>query len=641
MTITELDSESGDASRSTKSLIRRMLGLVWAYRWGCLKIVALQSALLSLGMLGLGLTGIGVDTIRFHMATVGHSTKPPRWPFGLAPPDTWAPITVLAYVALALLAFAAFRSVLNAFYTISVNHLLQGRIVVDLRSRVYKKLQRLSFRFFDANASGAIINRVTGDVQAVRSFVDGVVVQLLILTLSLTIYLVYMARIHGWLTLACLATTPLMWFTTARFSRRVRPAYNQNRDLFDDQIRVLSENVQGTQVVKGFARQREEIGKFEHASNEVRDKKHWIFGQVSIFQPLIGFLSQINLIVLIGFGGYLVVCYEKAPDAVTAAAVGLSVGQLLVFAGLLQQFSGQVANVAGIADSMQQSLIGAQRVFEILDAPVEIENDPSTAPLTQVGGCVEFRNVTFGYKPNVAVLHDISFSVKPGQCVAILGATGAGKSTLLSLSPRFYDVESGSVRIDDRDVKTLPLDDLRRNIGMVFQESFLFSNTVRANIAFGHPEATQQEIERAASIAAAHGFIQELPDGYDTLLREGGSNLSGGQRQRLAIARALLLDPAILLMDDPTAAIDPQTESEIMQAMTNAMQGRTTFLVAHRLSTLRRAELVIVLDKGRVVEIGTHDELMQLTGHYRHAAALQIPDRQSLRLLGEPEDLAL
>lgn len=610
-----------------------MLGLVWHYKWGCSRIIAIQVILLSLGMLGLGLTGLAVDFLRHHVT--GGAAKPPRWPFGWTPPPDWSPMTTLGAIALAILAFAATRSVLNMLYTIAVNRLLQGEIVVQLRSRVYQKMQKLSFRFFDANASGAIINRVTGDVQAVRSFVDGVTVQTLILLLSLTVYTVYMVNIDLRLTLACLATTPLMWVVTARFSRKVRPAYMENRTLFDSLILALSENIRGVHVVKGFARQKEEIDKFCDASNAVRSQKHWIFRQISFFQPLTGFLTQINLVVLLAYGGLLVIRHESAPDPETAAAVGLSVGQLLVFAGLLQQFSGQVANITNIADSMQQSLTGAERVFEILDAPIEIRNDSQPVRLKRSRGRVTFDQACFSYKPESPTLTDISFDVQPGQCVAVLGATGAGKSTLLSLVPRFYDVTSGSVSVDGTDVRRILLDDLRQSIGVVFQESFLFSNTVKANIAFGSPDADDSLIERAARIAAAHDFIMAMPDGYNTLLREGGSNLSGGQRQRIALARALLLDPAILMLDDPTAAIDPQTEADILQAMNSAMEGRTTFLVAHRLSTLRRADLVIVLDRGRIVQQGTHDELMKLAGHYRHAARLQIPDAESMRLLGE------
>ena len=620
-----------------------MLGLTWEYKWGCIRIIVLQTVLLSFGMLGLGLMGVGVDYIRFQMAmhpagaAIAHAAaavpKPPQWPFGLQPPDSWSPLNTLAAISLAILLFAGVRSLLSMFYTIAVNQLLQGTIVVELRAKVFRKMQQLSFKFFDANASGTIINRITGDVQSVRSFVDGVMIQTLIILVSLCVYVVYMTGIHPQLTAACLATTPLLWFVTTAFSRRVRPAYVKVMTLFDDQVRTLVENVQGIHVVKGFARQEEEIAKFDRISNAVCDLKLWIFEQASMFKPLTDILTQVNLVVLLGYGGYLVVCHERAADVETAAKVGISVGHLLVFAGLLQQFSGQVTNIATIADSMQQSLTGAQRVFELLDAPLELLSRPNAVRLPALRGEIRFENVCFRYKPEDIALENINLSVQPGQCIAILGTTGSGKSTLLSLIPRFYDVTSGRVLVDGHDVRDLDLDDLRRGIGIVFQENFLFSNTVRANIAFGAPDATPMQIEHAARLASAHEFIMEMPHGYDTILHEGAVNLSGGQRQRLAIARAILLQPAILLMDDPTAAIDSHTESDILQAMDHAMQGRTTFLVAHRMSTLRRADRIIVLDRGRIVQAGTHDELMNEKGFYRRAARLQLADDESLRLL--------
>jgi ATP-binding cassette subfamily B protein len=236
---------------------------------------------------------------------------------------------------------------------------------------------------------------------------------------------------------------------------------------------------------------------------------------------------------------------------------------------------------------------------------------------------VRFENVSFAYDTGTLVLDDVSFAVEPGQCIAILGATGAGKSTLLSLIGRFYDATNGRVMIDGHDVRTLDIDDLRHSVGWVFQESFLFSNTIAANIAYGRPDATREQIERAARIACAHEFVVSSAEGYDSVLGEGGMNLSGGQRQRLAIARAILPDPAILLLDDPAASIDPGTEHEILEAMQQAMRGRTTFVVAHRLSTLRHADLVIVLEAGRIVQVGTHDELLREPGHYRMAAAIQ------------------
>ncbi len=310
---------------------------------------------------------------------------------------------------------------------------------------------------------------------------------------------------------------------------------------------------------------------------------------------------------------------------------------LVVFSGLLQQFSSQIGNIAQIANAVQASLTGAQRVFEVLDTPLEIASPPQPRKLERAKGRVAFESVSFGYGPDdrEGTIRDITFTVEPGQTVAILGATGAGKSTLLSLIPRFYDPTAGRVTLDGIDLRDFDLDSVRRNIGLVFQESFLFSNTVSENIAFGHPDATQEQIERAANIAAAHDFITEdLAHGYNTLLTEGGENLSGGQRQRIAIARALLLDPPIMLMDDPTAAIDPDTEQEILDAMARAMSGRTTFVVAHRLSTLRRADVIVVLEKGRLVEMGSHEELMAGRGHYLKAAKLQSADDESRRLLG-------
>jgi len=300
-----------------------------------------------------------------------------------------------------------------------------------------------------------------------------------------------------------------------------------------------------------------------------------------------------------------------------------------------------VNNVANIVNSVQQSLIGARRVFEILDAPVEVKDAPAAIRLPRSSGGVRFENVTFAYDGAEAVVRDIDLEVKPGQCVAILGATGAGKSVLMSLIPRFFDPTAGRVLIDGIDARLIHLDDLRRNIGLVFQESFLFSNTVAANIAFGHPDATREQIERAARIAAAHEFILQLPQGYDTVLGESGNSLSGGQRQRLAIARAVLLEPAILLLDDPTAAIDSETEHEIFEALDRAIAGRTTFIVAHRLSTLRRADFIIVLENGRIVQRGTHESLMAEPGNYRRVASLQLVDGRELQSLDyKPEGIA-
>ncbi len=619
-------SESADpGTLDNRVLVRRLFGLAWRYRRRCLQVLGIQLVLLTLGIGGLSFTGVGIDYIRHHVDgtplsdNVLHLTLPAGWP----------PLHVLGMLAGLILGFALVRAVLNYVYAVSVNKLVQQELVVDLRSEVYDKLQRLSFRFFDAHNTGSIITRVTSDVQSVRMFVDQVLIQSVIMVVSLAAYIVYMASLSPALTIACLATTPALWLMSAAFSRRIQPAYDRNRTLVDRMVQILAESVAGAQVTKGFGREAEARARFDAANQACFDQQREIFWRVSLFSPAVGFLTRVNIMVLLGYGGWLV-AHDRLP---------LGAG-LVVFAGLLEQFSGQVNNVATIVNSVQQSLIGARRVFGILDAPIEVRSAPDAIRRPKLTGAVRFENVSFAYDGAEAVVRDIDLDVPPGRCVAILGATGAGKSVLMSLIPRFFDPTAGRVLLDGEDVRRLNLDDVRRNIGIVFQESFLFSNTVAANIAFGHPEATRAQIERAARIASAHDFIMALPQGYDTLLGEGAQTLSGGQRQRLAIARAVLLEPAIMLLDDPTAAIDSETEHEIFAALDRAIEGRTTFIVAHRLSTLRRADFIIVLEDGRIVQRGTHEELMRVPGPYLHVAELQLVDARELQQLKPAEGRA-
>lgn len=618
---------------SNGELVQRLLGLAWKYRMRCIGIILIQLVLLTMGIFGLSFIGVGIDYIRYVITPVAaeglEKIVLPHFPFGVPLPLHWEPMRVLLLLAGTILGLALCRAVLNYAYAISINLLVHENLVLDLRAQVYDKLQRLSFRFFDANTTGSIIQRVTSDVGAVRAFVDQVLIQTVIMVISLTVYLIYMISLSPGLTLACLATTPLLWLISARFSRMIQPQYAHNRELSDKMVQTLAESIQGIAVTKGFGREKEDQARFDAANNEVLTQQHSIFNKVSLFNPAVGFLTRINMMVLLGYGGWLVIQGQLALGA-----------GLVVFAGLLEQFSGQVNNVANLVNTVQQSLIGARRVFEILDAPIEVQSAPDALRRPKLDGRVRFENVTFAYSGINPILREIDFEVKPGECVAILGATGAGKSVLMSLIPRFYDATGGRVLIDDIDIRKLHLDDLRHNIGLVFQESFLFSNTVAANIAFGHPNATIDQVMKAARIASAHEFIMDLPQGYETVLGESGNTLSGGQRQRLAIARAVLLEPAILLLDDPTAAIDSETEHEIFEALDRAIAGRTTFIVAHRLSTLRRADFVLVMEHGRIVQRGTHEELMEVAGPYKRVAKLQLVDGREMQqsAAGNQED---
>lgn len=591
-------------------IIGRLLALTWRYRFGCIRIILLQFVLLGITVASLGLTGRGIDLI--HSA-INPAIPAPVWPGGWIPPPAWLPMGLLCAIGGLILLFAVIRAWLTYVSNLTGVRVIQQGLVVDLRARVYDKLQRLSFRFFDEQASGTLITRVTSDCQQVRSFVDGVVIQTVILLVSVTTYFFYMIRIHVGLTLVSLAVLPVIAVCSIYFSNKVKPAYRRDRELVDNMVLELSESIQGMQVIKGFSREPEAAARFDRDNRAVWAQKYKIFWFTSLYGPSVELLTRLTTVAVLAYGGWL--CFQGR----------LPLGEgLIVFLGLLQRLTDQVNVLTNITDSVQQSLAAARRVFEVLDMEPEVKNADQPVSKPAIEGRVLFDQVSFAYKPGVEVLSGLEVEIQPGQSVGILGTTGSGKSTLLSLIPRFYDVTAGALRIDGVDVRNLELSELRRQVGMVFQESFLFSNTVSANIAFGRPDASPEAIERAARLASAHDFIVQLPQGYATVLSEGGSNLSGGQRQRLAIARAILPDPPLLLLDDPTAAVDAETESEILAAIEGAKKGRTTFLVTHRLSALRRMDLILVMHKGRIEQIGTHAQLLACRGPYRRAARIQL-----------------
>ncbi|MCX6938349.1 MAG: ABC transporter ATP-binding protein [Verrucomicrobia bacterium] len=614
-------------AQPSRSALLRLLAYCWRDRARCVQVVVCQIGLLALGLVGLGSAGLGIDYLHAYLVP---GAKPVHWPLGLVPPAHWAPMHVLVVISSVVVVSALLRGALTWLGGILLARLVHRRVIADLQTAVFAKLQHLHFRFFDQHSRGEIINRATGDIASIRAFVDTVLIQALVTVLTIGVYLIYMLNLHVGLTAACLALLPVSVVICIRYSRSVHPLYLHNRSLFDRMVLTLAESIEGIGVIKGFAREPEVSAHFRSDNAAVKDQQRRIFWRMSLFTPTIDFITQLSLVILLVYGGWLVI----------QGRLALGTG-LVVFAGLLQQFANQVTTIAQIANGIQESLTGARRVFDILDSPPGL---PLPAvpriPDPERSGSVRFERISFHHiDEGPVVLQGIDFTVRPGECIAIVGETGSGKSALLNLIPRFYDPTIGRVSVDGVDVRDWDLQALRRRVGVVFQENFLFSDTVAANIAFGRPDAIQQEIETAARAACAHDFVSALPLGYETILGESGVDLSGGQRQRLTIARALLAAPSILLLDDPTAAIDPETEHEILAAIERALAGRTTFVVAHRLSTLRRADRILVLERGRIVQTGTHTELLHQDGPYRLAALHQMVDEESRRVLAEESGL--
>ncbi len=489
-----------------------------------------------------------------------------------------------------------------------------GRAEWDLQVRLYDALQRMSLSYHDRESTGQLISRMITDMRFVGAFYRMVVFTMTEIALVFVIGTAYLFWKGPLLALVSISLLPVVAIVMVRFARMVRLRFYDVRQQHGVVTTVLSENISGVQVVRGFAREREQTGLFERESRTLIDREMsaaqiWTFNEPAV-------AATINLgFALTFFVAAMLVGGRPPGDAVFGASVAFFFALRFVAMRLYG-----LANGLGMT---LRSVASADRIFEMLDKTPEIRDPKDHKTLAEGQGRVVFDHVSFGYDPSRPVLRDIDLAVEPGQMVALVGRTGSGKTSLVSLLPRFYDVTSGRVLIDGQDVRDVTLDSLRADIGLVFQDSFLFSRSVAENIAYADPKADMERVVRSAETAKAAEFIKDLPEGYDTIVGERGVTLSGGQRQRLTIARALMKDPRILILDDSTSSVDPTTERGIHEAMMHVAKYRTTFVIAHRLSTVRRADLIVVLDEGRIVERGTHDELLAKGGLYRTICELQ------------------
>jgi ABC-type multidrug transport system fused ATPase/permease subunit len=527
--------------------------------------------------------------------------------------------TLLQWSILGLLGLTLLKGILTFAQGRWTEIASQG-VAYNLRKDIHHKLSGLSFSYHDRAQTGQLLSRAIQDVERIRFLTGRASLRLAEGAVLLVGTFAALVTMNPRLALLALATMPVLVYVAFRFGREYRPLSLDIQQQLAVLTTRLEQNLRGARVVKAFAQEQAEIGRFD------RENRHWfdLSARAARLQavnvPLIDFVAGVGTVFIIWYGGSLVINGQ------------LTLGELVAFSTYLSQLVNPLRRVGVIIPAIAMAASAGERIFEILDAVSEVQDAPDAGPLPPVRGHVRFEHVSFAYFGRHQVLRDISFEALPGQVIALLGATGSGKSTIINLIPRFYDATAGSITVDGCDIRRVTLNSLRDQIGIVLQETTLFAASIRDNIAFGSPHAGQEEIVAAARAAQAEEFIVDMPQGYDTPVGERGVTLSGGQKQRIAIARALLKDPRILILDDATASVDTETERLIQLALERLMRGRTSFVIAQRLSTVRMADLILVLDKGRIAARGTHEELLRTSGLYA-----EIYQRQ-LRPQERPQD---
>lgn len=486
------------------------------------------------------------------------------------------------------------------------SELIGQEVIFQMRQQIHDHLQTLPPSYFSTMGTGQVMARLTSDIHSVQDFIGWgalFLVSMVLMTVGVSSYLAYL----NWrLMLATVVTFPFLFRTVFWFDRNVRPAWKNVREKMGKLTETLQENVTGIRVVKAFAREPDEIRKFARRNLEHYEANLERADIEARAQPFLELLTGLSAVSMIGYGGYLVLSGQ------------MTVGTLFAFYSLLWSLIWPVRMLGWLVNMAEQSLAAAPRLFELLDTEPEIKDCPDPVELEQVKGHIVFENVDFCFPgDDRKTLENINLEILPGETVAIVGGTGSGKSTLVNLIPRFLDPTSGRITLDGHDLREISLKSLRKNIGLVLQENFLFSATVRENISLGKPDASLEEIIQAAELAQAHGFISEFPKGYDTPLGERGIGLSGGQKQRVALARAILTDPKILILDEATSSVDTETEYLIQEGLSHVMENRTTIIIAKRLSTIRDADKIVILKDGKISQVGTHLELLSQPGFYK------------------------
>ena len=475
-----------------------------------------------------------------------------------------------------------------------------------LRRDLFDHLQKLSISFFDSHTAGELMSRLTNDIDAINQAVSQNVVSLVASVLSLVGIVIAMFVLNAWLALSALLVVPIMFWFTQFVARYTRKGFRDLQKELGEINSVMEESISGQRVVKAFRRSDLAIERFRASNQKVYQAGVYANTYALMLMPLTNVLGNFFVIVLVGLGGYL------------ALQNLVTVGMIATFIAYAQNFIQPLRQLANMYNAIQAALAGSERVFEIIDTPTEVDNAFDSPLSTPVRGEVHFENVGFGYMPNQPIIRNLSLEAKAGQTIALVGPTGAGKTTIINLLTRFYEVNEGRITIDGRDIRNVSKADLRQKLGIVLQDTFLFADTVMENIRYGRLDANDEECIEAAKLADADHFVQQLPQGYQTQLSERASNLSQGQRQLLSIARAILADPGILILDEATSSVDTRTEARIQKALLRLMEGRTSFVIAHRLSTIRDADNVIVINNGEIVEQGTHQQLLAAKGFFHH-----------------------